>query len=115
MVDVSVDTREEGPDLNIRLSVASKVMSPGAEVGAWCVFCDSKDNCTKCDAFDCIGCDAEEFHSQEDIVSNPAPMTKDQSPRTRDPQEKLLHRGPSLLNLGRHGPARHRDPNLTTG
>ena len=43
VVDVSVDTREEGPDLNIRLSVASKVMGPGAEVGAWCVFCDTKD------------------------------------------------------------------------
>jgi hypothetical protein len=78
VLDVAVETREEKSDLSVRLSIVAKEISGCGNDDDWCVVCDGpKDNCSKCDAFDCIGCDAEEFHSQEDIVSNPAPLTKE--------------------------------------
>ena len=78
VVNVGVDTREEGSGLAVKLSIAGREISGCGSDDDWCVVCDGpKDNCSKCDAFDCIGCDAEEFHSQEDIVSNPAPFVKE--------------------------------------
>jgi hypothetical protein len=78
VVSVGVDSREENSGLAVKLSIAGREISGCGSDDDWCVLCDGpKDNCSKCDAFDCIGCDAEEFHSQGDIVSNPAPFVKE--------------------------------------
>lgn len=78
VMDVSVETRDDRTDLRLRLSIAGREISGCGSDDDWCVICDGpKDNCAKCDAFDCIGCDAEEFHSQGEIVSNPAPLVKE--------------------------------------
>ena len=78
VVNVGVDSREEKSGLAVKLSIAGREISGCGSDDDWCVLCDGpKDNCSKCDAFDCIGCDAEEFHSQGDIVSNPAPFVKE--------------------------------------
>jgi hypothetical protein len=78
VVSVGVDSREEKSGLAVKLSIAGREISGCGSDDDWCVLCDGpKDNCSKCDAFDCIGCDAEEFHSQGDIVSNPAPFVKE--------------------------------------
>jgi hypothetical protein len=78
VVSVGVDSREEKSGLAVKLSIAGREISGCGSDDDWCVLCDGpKDNCSKCDAFDCIGGDAEEFHSQGDIVSNPAPFVKE--------------------------------------
>ena len=78
LVNVGVDSREEGSALAVKLSIAGREISGCGSDDDWCVVCDGpRDNCSSCDAFDCIGCDAEEFHSHEDTVSNPAPFVKE--------------------------------------
>jgi hypothetical protein len=78
VVNVGVDSREDGRGLAVKLEIVGRDISGCGSDDDWCVLCDGpKDNCSSCDAFDCIGCDAEEFHSQGDIVSNPAPMVKE--------------------------------------
>jgi hypothetical protein len=76
ILDTAMDAREIDRDLTVRFTMKIKPVAGCGQDDDWCVICDGpKDNCSKCDAFDCIGCDAEEFGiDQEEIVSNPPPL-----------------------------------------